>query len=194
MFDFWGLNRRKVLINPSDQLRLALSLFVYIAIYSIILGFIIFYPLYNYMNAAQSIEQRAAISQMVLYLHSRVWVGFFLVAVLASVHVIFSTQKMVGPVYRFQTMVRELIRGNFGAHIKIRKNDRFKEMEGLLNRLADELDLQRNRERQFYLDMKARLETISAMLEAEGAEYPDDVKRLTQELIRELGSKAVKRH
>lgn len=185
----WGCTRRKILINPAEQIRLGLNLFVYIAIYSIIFGFIIFYPLYTYMNSALTIDEGAVISRVVLYLHQRVWVGLFIVAALAGIHTIFSSHKMVGPMYRFQLMVKELIHGNYGLRIKIRKRDRFKEMEVLLNTLADELELGRNRDKQLYDDIKTRLETMSAMLEAEGAEYPGDVKRLSQEIIRELGSR-----
>ena len=40
--------------------------------------------------------------------------------------------------YRFQLMVKELIGGNYGARVRM-KADRFKDMEKLLNDLADGL-------------------------------------------------------
>lgn len=181
--------RKKIIIKPAYQIKLAVTFFVYIAIYSLILGFIIFYPLYQDLNAATSLEEQTMLSSMVLYLHKRVWAGFLLVAVLAGVHALFSSHKLVGPMYRFEKMAQELIRGNYGMRIKIRKGDEFKEMEGYLNRLAEGLDLTKTRNAQFYADTKIRLETIRAMLEAEGAEYPAEVKRLTHDLIQELNSR-----
>lgn len=187
--DLWGCSRKKILISPADQIRLAVSLFVYIILYSIILGFMIFYPLYNMLEAAVTIEEQALISGIVLYLHKRVWLGLFIVAVLGAVNTIISTHKFVGPMYRFQLMVKGLIGGNYGARVRIRKHDRFRDMEKLLNDLAGGLELDKSRDQQFYDDIKTRLETVSAMLEAEGAEYPDDVKRHIQDIVRELNTK-----
>ncbi|MFQ5735277.1 MAG: HAMP domain-containing protein [Thermodesulfobacteriota bacterium] len=181
--------RKKIIVKPEYQLKLALTFFIYIVIYSAILGFIIFYPLYSALNSAASIDEQARISSMVLFLHKRVWIGFFLVAVLAAVHAIFSSHRVVGPMYRFERMIEELTSGNYAHRIRIRKRDEFKEMEGLLNALAQELELRRNRDAAFCNDVKTRLEMISAMLEAEGAEYPEDVKHLTQGLISELNAR-----
>lgn len=180
--------RRTIIIKPY-QVKLAATLFVYITIISVILGFVIFYPLYNELDAAKTLEEQSRISGTVLYLHKRVWLGLFIVAVISSVHAIFSSHRVVGPVYRFERMVEDLLAGNYGKRIKIRKKDEFKEMEILLNRLAEDLDIAKTRDKQFYGDVKIRLETISAMLEAEGAEYPEDVKRLMQSLIAELNSR-----
>jgi len=91
--------------------------------------------------------------------------------------------------YRFEKMVQELISGNYSMRIKIRKHDQFKEMEGYLNRLAGTLESARTRDDQFYHDARIKIETIKAMLDADGAEYPSDVKRLAQDLIYELDSR-----
>lgn len=189
MVDFRCFTRRKIMIRPAYQLRLAFTFFIYIVIYSLFLGFIIFYPLYQDLNAAATPEEQTRISSMVLYLHKRVWPGFVIVALLAGIHAVFSSHRLVGPVYRFGKMVQELMAGNYGIRIKIRKRDEFKEMEGYLNRLAETLEVAKTRDNQFYHDARIKLETIKAMLEAEGADYPPDVKRLAQELIYELDSR-----
>ena len=102
---------------------------------------------------------------------------------------ILSSHRLVGPMYRFEQMVQELISGNYSLRIKIRKHDQFKEMEGFLNRLAENLEVTKTRDDQFYHDARIKIETIKAMLDAEGAEYPSDVKRLAQDLIYELDSR-----
>lgn len=186
----FSFTRKKIIIKPEYQLRLALTFFIYIILYSIVLGFIIFYPLYNDLNAAASIEEQTRISALVLYLHKRIWIGLLFVAVLAAVHAIFASHKLVGPMYRFEKAMNELIRGNYKLRIRIRKKDEFKEMEGLINRLSELLDIEKTRDAQFYTDMKMRLEMISAMLEAEGAAYPPEVRRLMQDLVLELSSRA----
>ncbi|CAG1066218.1 hypothetical protein BAC1_01825 [uncultured bacterium] len=189
MIDLRNFTRRTIMIKPDYQLRLAVKVSLSIILYSFILGFIIFYPLYQDLMSAATIEKQAVISSVVLYLHKSFWPGFVLVALLAGLQAIWSSHALVGPMYRFEKTVQELISGNYSIRIKIRKRDEFKEMEGFLNKLAATLEEARTRDNQFYHDARIKLETIKAMLEAEGAEYPADVKRLAQELIYELDAR-----
>lgn len=179
-------SRNKVIVKPGFQLKTALTLALYIIAYSLVLGAVIFYPLYRELNSALTVEDQANVSSMILYLHKRIWPGLFAVALLAGIQSIFSSQRIAGPMYRFEKMAGDLLRGNYGARIRTRKGDEFKEMTRLLNDLASDLDMTRTRHTQFSADMKTRLETVSAMLEAEGAAYPDDVKRIIQALVAEL--------
>lgn len=180
------VSRKRVVVKPGFQFKIALKLTLYIVIYSLLLGLVIFYPLYRELNSAVGIEEQANVSSIILYLHKRIWPGLLAVAVLAGIQSIFSSHRIAGPMYRFEKMVGDLTRGNYSARIRIRKTDEFKEMAILLNGLAGELDIARARDGQFCADIKTRLETISAMLEAEGAAYPDDVRRLMQTLVTEL--------
>ena len=189
MMDFRHFTRKKIMVKPAYQMRLAIRFAVSIILYSFVLGFVIFYPLYQDLNAASTIEEQALISSVVLYLHKSFWPGFILVALLAGLQAVLSSHRLVGPMYRFEKTVQDLISGNYSLRIKIRKRDEFKEMEGLLNRLAATLGEAKTRDNQFYHDARIKLETISAMLDAEGAEYPADVKRLAQELIYELDAR-----
>lgn len=189
MMDFKNFTRKTIMVKPEYQLRLAFRYSISIILYSFILGFVIFYPLYQDLNAASTIEEQALISSIVLYLHKSFWPGFILVALLGGLQAVISSHRLVGPMYRFEKMVQELVSGNYGLRIKIRKRDEFKEMEGHLNKLAGTLEEAKTRDNQFYHDARIKLETIKAMLEAEGAEYPADVKRLAQELIYELDAR-----
>jgi len=184
------LSRKKIIVKPEFQVKLALTFFISIIVYSLILGVVIFYPLYSSLNAATTIEEQARISSIVLFLHHRVWIGFVIVAFLAALQTIFASHRVVGPMYRFEKAVEELKKGNYAIRIRIRKRDEFKEMEGLLNGLAEILELKHNRANQLHSDVRTRLETISALLEAEGAEYPEDVRKLMHGLLRELGSRS----
>lgn len=189
MFDFRNFTRKKIMVKPAYQARLAFNFFIAIIVYSAILGVVIFYPLYQEMSMASTPEEQSLISSVVLYLHKSFWPGLILVALLAAMQSIFSSHRLVGPMFRFEKMVQELISGNYSLRIKIRKRDQFKEMEGYLNRLAENLEAAKTRDDQFYHDARIKIETIKAMLEAEGAAYPSDVKRLAQDLIYELDSR-----
>lgn len=183
------LRRKTFVVKPGYQLRLALSFFAYIVIYSAILGFIIFYPLYRELNAAVSLEEQTRISSTVLFLHKRVWIGFLLVAALASINLILSTQRVAGPMYRFEKMVEELKKGNYALRIRTRKRDEFKEMAGLLNELAHTLEEKEKLDAGLRSQMKERLETLLNKLEAQGKACPDEAGGLVRGLISEIDNR-----
>lgn len=186
----YKVSRQRFIVNPGFQLKTALTLTLYILAYSLVLGAVIFYPLYRELNSASSLADQANVASMILYLHKRIWPGLFAVALLAGIQSIFASHRIAGPMYRFEKMAADLIRGNYAARIRTRKGDEFKEMTGLLNDLASDLELSRSRQTEFSADIRTRLETVSAMLEAEGAEYPEDVKRIIQDLVAELAYRA----
>ncbi|MBE9529469.1 MAG: methyl-accepting chemotaxis protein [Proteobacteria bacterium] len=184
---FWSLSRRKYLIRPSFQLRLALNIFFFIVIYSIIIGCLLFLPLFLESKAATTFEEQVRISEITLYLHARLWIAVFLVAAMAGIHAIFYSHRVVGPAYRFEAMLNELLNGNYSIRIKIRRKDEFKEIEVLLNRLAEVLERVRISDRQLRSDITDRLVSINAMVEASGIEHPEQVRHALKSMIGEIG-------
>ena len=182
----YDVTRKKIIVKPGFQLKTALVLALCILAYSLIFGAMIFYPLYHELNTAQSLDVQTNVSKTILYLHRRIWPGLLAVAVLAGIQSVFASHRIAGPMYRFEKMAEDLLRGNYGARIRTRKGDEFKEMTRLLNDLASDLEVARARQVQFFTDVKTRLETVSAMIEAEGAEYPAEVKSAIQGLVSEL--------
>lgn len=182
----YDVARKKIIIKPGFQLRTALVLVLYILAYSLILGAIIFYPLYHELNTATSLDAQANVSKTILYLHRRIWPGLLAVAVLAGIQSVLASRRIAGPMYRFEKMATDLIRGNYKARIRTRKGDEFKDMTRLLNDLASDLEVTKARHVQFCTDVKARLETLSAMLEGEGTEYRDKVKGAIEGIVSEL--------
>ncbi len=184
---FWTLSRRKYLIRPSFQLRLAFNIFFFVVVYSVIVGGALFLPLYFESQNAISFEEQVRISQITLYLHTRLWVAVLLVGALAGTHAIFYSHRVVGPAYRFEVMLNELLNGNYSIRIKIRSKDEFKELEVLLNRLASVLEHIRNSDRQLHSDITNKLVSVNAMVEASGIEHPEVVRRALKSLISEIG-------
>jgi HAMP domain-containing protein len=187
VMSFWNFTRKKYLIKPAFQLRLALTIFVYVVVYSAIFGFIIFFPLYTNLQSSSSFEEQVRISEIALYLHKRVWPALFIMAGLAGIHAIFYSHRLVGPVYRFEKMLGELIAGNYSIRIRIRKRDELRELEALLNRLAETLEVIKNDDLKLHSDLNSKLETIKAMGDAPGAGRQDEVRNAVQGLIDDLG-------
>jgi methyl-accepting chemotaxis protein len=184
--------RRKVLIKPSSQLRLALAVFIYVTLYSLLLGLVIFFPLYMEMRVARDIYEQAALSRVVLYLHGRFWVGLVFVAVLGGVHAVFSSHRFVGPMYRFEKMVEALTAGDYSMRIKTRKGDAFKEMEVLLNGLADSIEGTCRKEDAFSQDVKGRIEAVERWLASDAKAAPEEVRARLKEVVRHIDSRGAR--
>ncbi len=177
--------RRTYLVKPGLQLRLSLQIFIYLAVYSIVLGFFIFYPLYLKMYSTTSLVEQEGLAQVVLYLHRRLWIGLFAVSFLTGVHAVFTAHRIAGPAYRFEKMLEAMIGGDFSRRVAIRSNDELKDIETLLNRLSETLEMGR-------AEKSLRMSSIAERLgRAKGAlsGSPSDIegaKRLIEEIAREF--------
>lgn len=179
--------RRTYLVKPGFQLRLSLQIFIYLAVYSIVLGFFIFYPLYIEMYSATSLVEQERLAQVVLYLHKRLWIGLFAVAFLTGVHAIFTAHRVAGPVYRFEKMLEAMIQGDYSQRVTIRTKDELKDLETLLNRLSGTLETgiaSAARKRSSFVERLGRAkDSLSASpSDIEGA------KRLIEDMARELNT------
>ncbi|MBI5167310.1 MAG: methyl-accepting chemotaxis protein [candidate division NC10 bacterium] len=179
--------RRKILIKPSYQLRSALTVILFLVIYSLILGFLIFYPIQQELSTGASLEEQARVSHQVLQLHKRVWPGVLIVAILVGIQAIFASHRIAGPLYRVEKALEDLIAGDFKQRIRLRRRDQFREFEGLINQLAEHLEQTSLQDQRFHTALKTRLETISSLLQEGGPSY-EKARDLLEELIVEVGA------
>lgn len=67
----------------------------------------------------------------------------FLLALYVIVNIgisVYVTHQMVGPTFAFRRHIRNLIQGNFGTRVRLRKGDAFSEVAADLNELAIQLE------------------------------------------------------
>ncbi|MBI2081808.1 MAG: methyl-accepting chemotaxis protein [candidate division NC10 bacterium] len=132
--------RRNFLIHPAYQLTSALTVIVYILAYSMLLGFLIFFPLEWEFSAAVDFREQLEIAQQVLRLHARVWPSILIIALLVGVHAVLGAHRTAGPLFRLQEMLRGYARGQFGLRMRLRRSDRFRELESSVNELGASLE------------------------------------------------------
>ena len=130
--------RRKVLLRPGYQLRVAVTILVFIIFYSLLLGFLMFYPLQQEFATANP-EQQFWIARQVLELHKRFWPSVLAVAVLVGFQSIFVTHRIVGPTYHLQRVLEGFAAGNYEMRARLRRWDRLKELETAVNGLGERL-------------------------------------------------------
>lgn len=158
---------------------------LFMVIYSLVLGFLIFYPLQQELSGGASLEEQARVSHQVLQLHKRVWPGVLIVAILVGIQAIFASHRIAGPLYRVEKALEGLIAGDFKQRIRLRKRDKFREFEGLINRLAERLDQAYSDEERFRQEVRARLVELYSFLR-ERRPSLEEVERLLKELMEEM--------
>lgn len=177
--------RTNFLIKPSFQLQGALLSLIFLLFCTFLLGFLIFFPLQRELATFAGVEEQAVISRQILMLHKRVWPGVALVFFLVGFFFVVNSHRTAGPVYRLERTLEELISGNFQARMRLRKGDRFQELEEIVNRLAENLETA-GRKRQMELsDLRQRLAALRQSLTGNGASLHDCLSSLDR-LLKDL--------
>jgi len=155
--------RRKILVQPAYQLRVAAVILTAILFYSGLLGLLLFYPLMVEFEAAGG-EQQYWMAEQILSLHRHFWPSVFLVAILAAIQSLFVTHRVVGPAFHLRRVVKDLGEGKLNARAHLRRFDQLKELEGALNALGDGLERQAQARAQAAERFRAALSALSGEL------------------------------
>ncbi len=174
--------RRNFLLRPGYQLQVAAAILLFILAYSLLLGFLIFYPLHQaFMGTADS-EEQLWIAREVIDLHKRFWPSVLVVGILVAIQSIFMTHRVVGPAYHVQRVLEEFATGNFALRVHLRRGDRLKEVEAAVNTLGEAM-LRRAQAQQLRAE---RLRAAAAEFRSGmgGAVLPESVQRTVAEMER----------
>jgi len=154
--------RRKIVLQPAYQIRVAVTILMFVVAYSLLLGFLIFYPLFEQFNAMAGPEEQIWIAREVIDLHKRFWPSVAVVGILVAFQSIFVTHRLVGPAFHIQRILGEFAAGRYATRVVLRRRDRLKELEAAVNALGEVL-LQREMAQR---DREARLQASVAAVRA----------------------------
>jgi signal transduction histidine kinase len=179
--------RKKILINPHYQLKIAITLVLSFIVYSIILAFVIFYPLSQEFYASVNIHDQARISEQVLGLHTRLWPAIFIVAILIGIQIIIKSHRLFGPVYRFEKTIKGYLTGDFSERIYLRKHDEFKEMGALINDLADYIEGAKGKSFNLQDSSERRLKIVLELIASKNETKIKEAELMLNDIIKEIG-------
>ncbi len=131
--------RRKLLVRPAYQLRVAATVLLSIILYSLLFGVLVFYPLHQEFVASATLEQQTRIARVALDLHARLWPSVIVIGLLAAIQSIFLTHRIVGPAFHVGRVLHAFAAGDVRARAHLRRWDRLKELETATNALGDVL-------------------------------------------------------
>ena len=134
------IKRKKYFLNKAIQAKyLVLSIACLLAYTLILLG-TIFAPYILAMYSSAPFAEKAVAAEALLMLHTKAWPGIGLVVLLFGLGTVFLTHKMAGPIYVFQMIIKEWIKGNLTARVRLRAGDDLQEMKDDLNHLAETME------------------------------------------------------
>ena len=176
--------RRNKLINPRYQVKVAIAVSVSLFAYSIIFGALIFYPLSTQLSYG---DGNGMIAAEILALHKRLWPAVLLVALLVFIQVVLASHRVAGPIYRLEKALMELARGNYKERMRLRKGDQFREVEPIVNSLAESLEKAERSGAFARAEAAERLKEIRRLAGSSGAKESGDIKKKADEALRILG-------
>ena len=130
--------RRSIVVHPKVQVRLLLHEWLHFAVIILSLAAALFLPLVLRFHSTQTgwMEQMN-IGRTILFLHAHLWPVLLLVFILLSLHSLIISNRIVGPLPRFQTAIQAFVGGKGWSSPRARKGDfLFDDLKQLSDSLA----------------------------------------------------------
>ena len=114
--------RRRILIDRLQWQLLGITL-VYLAATALMFSAALFAPLIWELRGNQSSIEQAAAATEFLALHRRFWPALIVTFAALSIHSVFTSHRIVGPLYRFRVVFGEVAAGNLVPWVGLRRRD-----------------------------------------------------------------------
>ncbi|MGH7407039.1 MAG: HAMP domain-containing protein [Candidatus Methylomirabilales bacterium] len=153
--------RRRILVDNLQYRLLALNLIYFFTIL-LIFAAALFVPLIIQLESRTlSFAEKQEVASQFLFLDARVWPAILIVFVLLTIHSVFASHRIAGPLYRFRRVFEAVAAGNLTARAIIRKNDylgtvadTINEMIATLNTRITRIEQQHGKVRALFAELK----------------------------------------
>ena len=132
--------RRRFLVDRGLQLRFIAASLGYVAFYIVIMAVATFVPLFlQLQDTSPNSPQAYVVANNLIYLHRYIWPIALLVLVVVSLHSLWLSHKIAGPLYRFRQIFMALAAGKLPKPQKLRKGDYLQSEMKLINEMVQGL-------------------------------------------------------
>jgi methyl-accepting chemotaxis protein len=172
--------RRRFLIDRSLQIRFIAASLGYVAFYIFVMAAATFIPLVFLLRTAKPESHMAyLLANNLIYLHRHVWPIALLVLVLVSVHSLWLSHKVAGPLFRFRRIFQALAAGKLPSPQRLRKRDYLQSEMKLINEMLQGLQ---SRTTDLQEAQKALAEAISGVVGRSRAISDSELTALVKDL------------
>lgn len=167
-------NRRKQFyIKNSVQGKYVLLTILLLVSYTIILLGSIFLPHFLVLSSDIPINQKTEAANVLLILHSNIWLPIAVLIVVCGIYSIFLTHRIAGPIFAFNRMAKTIAAGDLTIRTRLREKDEFKDLGSSFNLMADNLET-------LLVDLKEEYQHLSSYIselekELQTKEFSEDM-------------------
>ena len=184
------LRRRRLLIDRSLQVRFIAASLAYVAFYVVMMALATFAPLiFDLHNSHPDSHQAYLVAKNLVYLHQHIWPITLLVLILVTVHSLWLSHKVAGPLFRFRKVFKALVAGRLPGTQRLRKRDYLKPEMQLINEMLQGLH---SRMEILQETQKAVADSISGVARRSRILADSELTRLVEEL--EVQGKRLEKH
>lgn len=183
--------RRKYIINKDLQYRLMIISIGYVTAFFVTVSLVLFVPLMMKLDqdTAAFDEEALQTANQILYLHTNLWpiVLIFLIAI--SLHSIYTSHKIVGPLYRFNLIFKAIKEGNLPKSVHLRTRDYLNSEMEAINDMTETL---RSKVTGIQQQQAILNEVFSKLMEMSSRASKDEIMekiKILTEVNHELGDK-----
>lgn len=142
-------------IDKRFQTKYLMLTILLLLAYTFIFTAILFFPSILTLYFDTPITEKTEAARTFLVLHNTVWPTTGVVIFIFGLLSIFLSHRIAGPIYRLKHALAELIAGNFGTKIRLRKWDDLQELAEQVDVLSEDLHsyvntLKKDHEQLFY--------------------------------------------
>jgi len=172
--------RRNFLVDKNLQFRIIAASLGYVAFYIVMLAVVTLIPIFMEMRSAYPGSYRAYLhANSFLYLHKHMWPAVLLIMMAVSIHALFFSHKMAGPMYRFRQIFKALTAGKIPGQQRLRKGDYLQAEMKLINEMLSSLQ---SKISQVQETQKAVANSIASIVQRSQALSDKDLTLLVEDL------------
>jgi methyl-accepting chemotaxis protein len=122
------------------------------------------------LSGAASAEERRDASAEFLALHTRLWPAVVVILALFTVHSLFVSHRVAGPLYRFRRAYQQIGAGNLSLQVVTRRRDHLPLDAAALNEMAAALNQRLSRVKEQAAKLDAALDELRGALDGQAAD------------------------
>ena len=132
-------NRRKRILIDQLQYQLLVVNIAYFFIILLIFVILLYAPLVMQLNSDGPYLAQEHAAQQFLFLDERVWLPLLLTFSCLTVHSIFMSHRIAGPLYQLRRLLDAVGDGNLAVRATLREKDYLRKEEAAINTMIDKL-------------------------------------------------------
>jgi len=132
--------RRRLLVDRFQYRLIAVSAVHFVLVLLVFMVSMLLPLMLQLDNPEASYIEKREAADVLLFFNEKLWLPLAAVFLLLTVHSLFVSHRIAGPLYRFRAVFKALAGGNFSIRANIRKHDYLHTDAGALNEMIETLE------------------------------------------------------